>query len=56
MAQKKQVKKAPFSDAERHKRFTDMAAEVDADEDPDAFDRAFAYVVAPAKPAAEKPE
>lgn len=43
-------KKPPLTDAERHKRFKDMAREVAADEAPDAFDRAFANVVAPPKP------
>lgn len=50
MTEKKPAKKAPLTDVERHKRFKDMAAEVDADEDPEAFDRAFANVVTPPKP------
>jgi hypothetical protein len=33
--------KPKLTDAERHKRFVDMAHEVDADESPEAFDRAF---------------
>jgi hypothetical protein len=48
MAQPK--KRTPLTDAERHQRFKDMAQEVDADEDPEAFDRAFADVVTPPKP------
>lgn len=44
------AKRPPLTDAERHKRFKDMAKETDADEDPEAFDRAFANVVAPPKP------
>jgi hypothetical protein len=33
--------KPKLTDAERHKRFVDMAHEVEADESPAAFDRAF---------------
>jgi hypothetical protein len=33
--------KPKLTDAERHKRFVDMAREVEADESPEAFDRAF---------------
>jgi hypothetical protein len=43
-------KKAPLTDAERHKRFVETAHEVNAEEDPDAFDRAFDKVVSPPKP------
>jgi len=32
---------------ERHKRFVDMAHEVEADESPEAFDRAFKKVISP---------
>lgn len=32
---------------ERHRRFLDMAHEVEADENPEAFDRAFTKVVLP---------
>ncbi|MCB2048859.1 MAG: hypothetical protein KDE32_11620 [Novosphingobium sp.] len=38
-----------LTDAERHKRFKEMAKEVDADKDPDAFDRAFASIDPKAK-------
>jgi hypothetical protein len=41
------VKPAPkpkLTDAERHKRFVDMAREVDADESQEAFDKAFQRV------------
>jgi hypothetical protein len=34
-----------LTDAERHKRFVDMAHEVEADEDPESFDRAFEKVL-----------
>lgn len=47
-------KKPPLTDAERHKRFKDMAREIGADEDPASFDRAFAKVAA--APVPEKPE
>ena len=33
-----------LTDAERHKRFVDMAREVEASEDPKDFDRAFEKV------------
>lgn len=33
--------KPELTDAERHKRFVDMAREVEASEDPKVFDRAF---------------
>jgi hypothetical protein len=33
--------KPKLTNKERHKRFVDMAHEVQADESPDAFDRAF---------------
>lgn len=39
-----------MTDAERLKRFKDMAREVEAEDDPDAFDRAFSDVVEPPKP------
>ncbi|MGE0603131.1 MAG: hypothetical protein AB7O46_05025 [Xanthobacteraceae bacterium] len=39
-----------LTDAERHKRFKDMAREVEASEDPKAFEKAFKKVTAkPAK-------
>jgi hypothetical protein len=34
-------KKPPLTDAERHKRFVDMAKEVGASDQPADFDRAF---------------
>jgi len=49
-AKKAVAKRPPLTEAERHKRFKEMAREVDADEDPEAFDRAFASVVTPPKP------
>ena len=39
--------KPELTDAERHKRFVDMAREVEAPDDSDAFDRAFDRVAAP---------
>jgi hypothetical protein len=42
--------KARLTDAERHKRFVEMAREVGASEDPKAFDKAFRKVVQPPKP------
>ncbi|MDF2119734.1 hypothetical protein PY365_29660 [Roseiarcaceae bacterium H3SJ34-1] len=39
-------KKPRLTDAERHKRFVDMAREIGADEDPKAFDAAFKKVTA----------
>lgn len=45
MARKPPVKKMPaLTDEERHKRFVDMAHEVEASEDPKDFDRAFKQV------------
>lgn len=37
--------KPKLTDAERHKRFVDMAREVGAEEDPKELDRAFEKVV-----------
>lgn len=42
-------------DPEQSKRFIDMAREVEADEDPEAFDRAFDQVVKPTKPSVPRP-
>jgi hypothetical protein len=39
--------KPKLTDAERHKRFVAMAREIDADEGPEAFERAFKTVVKP---------
>lgn len=44
------AKKPALTDAERHKRFKDMARELGADKTPSAFDRAFTKVVAKPKP------
>lgn len=40
----KREPKPKLTDAERHKRFVDMAREVEASEAPEAFDKAFAKV------------
>ena len=40
----KRPAKPKLTDAERHKRFVAMAREVEADEKPEAFDRAFKQV------------
>ncbi len=40
-AKPKREPKPKLTDAERHKRFVDVAHEVEADESPDVFDRAF---------------
>ena len=49
---KKQIEPPPktktkpkLTDAERHKRFVDMVHEVEAEESPEAFDRAFERAV-----------
>jgi len=50
--------KPKLSNKERHKRFVDMAREVQADENPEAFDQAFERVissVAPSKRLGGKP-
>ncbi len=48
MAKKPKTKRLPkLSDAERHKRFVEMAQEVEASEDPKDFERAFKTVVKP---------
>lgn len=43
----KPTSKPKLTDAERHKRFVDMAHEVQADESPESFDRAFDRVLEP---------
>jgi len=53
MAGKKE--KRELSDAERHKRFVEMAHEVGADESAEAFDRAFDKVTK-AKPDKREPK
>jgi len=42
-------KKTKLTDAERHKRFIEMAREVEASKSPKAFDRAFKRVAAKKK-------
>lgn len=44
MPRKTAPKKAKLTDSERHKRFTEMAKEVEASEDPKDFDKAFQKV------------
>lgn len=44
------TKRPPLTDAERLKRFKDMAKETEADADAETFERAFAKVVKPHKP------
>jgi hypothetical protein len=39
-----------LTDAERHKRFVDMARKVEASDDPNDFEKAFKKVVPPPKP------
>jgi hypothetical protein len=46
----KAKRKPPLTDAQRHKRFVDMAREVGASDDAKAFDKAFKKVAKP-KPA-----
>jgi hypothetical protein len=41
---KKLEPKPKLTDAERHKRFTDMAREVEASEEPEDFEKAFKKV------------
>jgi hypothetical protein len=41
----KAKQKSKLTDKERHKRFVEMARAVEADESPEAFDRAFKSVV-----------
>lgn len=56
MPSKIKPKPPKLTDAERHKRFVDMAKEVEASEDPKAFERAFKKVVAPPKPKMDREE
>jgi hypothetical protein len=50
MARKSPPKPLPkLTDSDRHKRFVEMAREVEASEDPKEFDIAFKKVVAPPK-------
>jgi hypothetical protein len=46
----KSVRKPKLTDAERHKRFVDMAREVGASDNPKDFEKAFKKVVAPELP------
>lgn len=46
----KSAKKPRLTDAERRKRFIDMAREVEASDDPKDFDKAFKKAVQPRKP------
>jgi hypothetical protein len=41
----KQKSKPKLTDAQRHKRFVEMAREVEASESPKAFDRVFKVVI-----------
>lgn len=41
--------KPKLTDAERHKRFVETAREVEASEEPEAFDKAFEKVTQPAR-------
>jgi hypothetical protein len=49
-AKSKHARRVPLTDAERHKRFVDMALEVQASEDPSDFDKAFEKVTAKPSP------
>jgi hypothetical protein len=44
-AKGKAKRKPKLTNKERHKRFVDMAHEVEADESPETFDRAFQKIV-----------
>lgn len=47
---KARPKKPPLTDAERHERFKEWARKAEADEDSEAFDRAFAAIDPKRKP------
>jgi hypothetical protein len=49
----KPKRKPKLTDAERHKRFIEMAREVKASEKPEDFDRAFTQVISGAPSAAK---
>jgi hypothetical protein len=51
---RKPEKKPKLTDAERFKRFHDMARDVEASDDPKDFDRAFDKVVSPKPPEKRK--
>jgi hypothetical protein len=44
------AKPAPLTDSQRHERFVDMAREVEASEDPKAFEDALTAVTPPVQP------
>jgi hypothetical protein len=44
--------KPKLTDAERHKRFLDMAREVEASDEPNDFEKAFKKVISPKKTSA----
>jgi hypothetical protein len=50
----KSAKKPKLTDAERHKRFLEMAREVGASDNPKDFEKAFQTVVQPKRKAATK--
>ena len=51
---RKPARKPKLTDAERHKRFLDMAEEVGASDKADDFDKAFKKVASPRKAAAKQ--
>ncbi len=51
---RKTARKPKLTDAERFKRFVDMAREVGASDDPKAFDKAFQKVAKPKKAKSSK--
>lgn len=53
---RKPPKPRPKSDPEQHKRFIDMAREVEVDERPGAMDRAFNKVVRPPRDPKKAPK
>jgi hypothetical protein len=50
----KSTRKTKLTDAERFKRFVDMARKVEASNDPKDFDKAFRKVAAPKRKAVQK--
>jgi hypothetical protein len=48
--------KLKLTDAERHKRFVEMAREVEASDNPKDFDLAFEKVISPPSKKRQKPE
>jgi hypothetical protein len=48
------ARKPKLTESERHQRFVAMAREVEASEDPKAFDKAFKRVAAPKKAKSSK--